>query len=107
MTTVAGFDISHVDTEPKQVVVPGKIWVTHLRQSSDISAAIYWFGPGAEAGEDRHDKTEIGYVINGELSDENGTYTKGTFFIAQAGTVHHPRSENGAIVLIVHVDQEK
>lgn len=104
-TGAPGFDHVQADDAPIEEVVPGKVWITHLRRGDGVTAAIYTFAPGAEVGEDLHSRTEIGYVLDGELRDEHGTYPCGSFFTARPGSVHHPRSERGAKLLIVETDQ--
>lgn len=86
---------------PRRELVPGEIAVSALAHG-EIAAAVYEFAAGTEVGPDRHGRLEIGYVLAGELRDEYATYPAGTLFTAAAGTVHHPRTDTGATVLIIN-----
>lgn len=98
----AGFT-HHVAGEAVELV-PGSISVTQLCEGP-IAGAVYEFAPGTEVGPDHHLRTEIGYVVTGQLRDEHRTYEQGDMFVAAAGTTHHPYTKTGAKVLIIQVDQ--
>ncbi|MFF3697355.1 cupin domain-containing protein [Streptomyces sp. NPDC002221] len=96
---IAAVDIARAQLEE---VVPGKIWIARLAEQDTLAASVLVLAPGAEAGEDFGLTPELGYVIDGELKDEYGTYPAGSLWTASPGTKHHPRSETGARILIVH-----
>ncbi|MFI5702591.1 cupin domain-containing protein [Streptomyces xanthochromogenes] len=95
----AAVDIARAQLEE---VVAGEIWSARLAEQDTLVASVLILAPGAEAGEDLHLTTELGYVIDGELKDEYGTYPAGSLWTAAPGTMHHRRSETGARILIVH-----
>jgi hypothetical protein len=98
---ISGFNVADIGSAPLKEISPGQIWTARLAGRDGLIAELYVFAPGAEAGEDLHLTTEFGFVIDGELKDEYGTYPAGSLWVAVAGTAHHPRSETGARVLIV------
>ena len=73
-----------------------------LHESSDgARAAILRYAPGAEVPPHRHEGYEYIYVLEGEQSDERGSYAAGTFVINEPGAVHRVTSRNGCVVLIL------
>ena len=57
--------------------------------------------PGSEVPEHEHQGIEHVYILDGEQSDERGTYRKGSFVINPPGTSHRVWSSEGCLVLIV------
>lgn len=64
------------------------------------SIALLKYEPGASVPRHRHRGLESILVLEGEQSDENGTYCAGMFVTNAAGTRHAVRSDTGCVVLI-------
>ena len=58
------------------------------------------FDPGSSYPVHRHPEGEEYYVLEGELIDGSHRYAAGTYAWHGSGTVHAPRSETGAVVLV-------
>jgi anti-sigma factor ChrR (cupin superfamily) len=58
------------------------------------------FDPGAEGPHHRHPSGEEVFVIDGEFSDELGTYPAGTWTRSPPGSSHKVTSEKGAILYV-------
>ena len=71
---------------------------TH-RPGTGISLLLR-FAPGAAYPAHRHPAGEEYHVLKGELIDGGRAYGVGTFVWHPPGSVHRPRSENGAVVLV-------
>ena len=56
--------------------------------------------PGAESPHHSHPNGEEVFVIDGEFSDEFGTYPAGTWTRNPPGSSHAVRSEKGAILYV-------
>ena len=66
----------------------------------DFSAMFLRFAPGSSAMRHVHPDGEQYWVISGSIEDENGRAEAGTFVNNPPGSVHTPRSDEGALVLI-------
>jgi anti-sigma factor ChrR (cupin superfamily) len=64
-------------------------------------AAILRYRAGAEVPTHRHEGYEYIYVLEGEQSDERGSYGAGSFVINEPGVSHRVRSRNGCVILII------
>jgi anti-sigma factor ChrR (cupin superfamily) len=64
-------------------------------------AAILRYAPGAEVPSHRHEGHEYIYVLQGEQSDERGSYAAGSFVVNEPGATHRVTSRNGCVVLII------
>ena len=83
---------------------------TELRPGVDIHVlhetseggrvAILRYAAGAEIPEHRHDGHEYIYVLEGEQSDERGSYPAGSYVINEPGVTHRVVSKHGCTVLI-------
>lgn len=62
--------------------------------------ALLRYAPGAEVPEHRHEGYELIYVLEGEQSDERGSYPAGSFVINEPGASHRVVSAGGCVVLI-------
>jgi anti-sigma factor ChrR (cupin superfamily) len=62
--------------------------------------AILRYAPGAEVPAHRHDGYEYIYVLEGEQSDERGSYSAGSYVINEPGVTHRVVSKHGCTVLI-------
>jgi anti-sigma factor ChrR (cupin superfamily) len=58
------------------------------------------FEPGAHYPAHRHPAGEEYQVLEGELTDGGTAYGVGTYVWHPPGSVHRPRSETGAVVLV-------
>jgi len=63
--------------------------------------AILRYRPGAEVPPHRHEGYEYIYVLEGQQSDERGSYSAGSFVVNEPGLSHRVRSETGCVVLII------
>lgn len=66
----------------------------------DFNAMFLRFAPGGAAVRHVHPDGEQYWVISGSVEDENGRAEAGTFVNNPPGSVHTPRSEDGAMVLV-------
>lgn len=72
-----------------------------LHESNDGGrVALLRYAPGAEVPAHRHDGYEYIYVLEGEQSDERGSYPAGSFVINEPGVTHRVVSQAGCVVLI-------
>jgi anti-sigma factor ChrR (cupin superfamily) len=65
------------------------------------SAAVLRYAPGGRVPKHRHNGYEHIYVLEGEQSDENGTYAAGAFVINAPGSAHSVWSDSGCLALLV------
>jgi len=65
------------------------------------AASIVRYHPGASAAPHRHTGYEIIYVLAGELITEAGRHGPHTMLVMPPGSVHAPRTERGALMLVV------
>jgi anti-sigma factor ChrR (cupin superfamily) len=73
-----------------------------LHESSDgARVAILRYRPGAEVPAHRHDGYEYVYVLEGEQSDERGSYSAGSLVVNEPGLTHRVKSAGGCVVLII------
>ena len=76
--------------------------IRHLAGSADgPTAALLRYAPRARVPKHRHAGFEVIYVLEGEQSDERGTYAAGTLIVNPVGGAHSVWSEKGCLVLIV------
>lgn len=72
-----------------------------LHESDDAGrVALLRYAPGAVVPEHRHEGYEFIYVLEGEQSDERGSYPAGSFVINEPGVAHRVTSHDGCVVLI-------
>jgi len=72
-----------------------------LQESADSGrVALLRYAPGAEVPAHRHEGYEFIYVLEGEQSDERGSYSAGSFVINEPGVSHRVVSVGGCVVLI-------
>ncbi|MGH1359009.1 MAG: cupin domain-containing protein [Burkholderiaceae bacterium] len=64
------------------------------------SMALLRYAPGATVPLHRHHGVETILVLEGEQSDERGSYPAGTVVINQPDTIHSVQSVGGCVVLI-------
>jgi anti-sigma factor ChrR (cupin superfamily) len=73
-----------------------------LHEAPDSSrVAILRYRPGAEVPPHRHEGYEYIYVLEGEQSDERGSYGAGSFVVNEPGLSHRVSSKTGCVVLII------
>lgn len=68
---------------------------------SSAMTAYLRYAPGAEVPEHEHDGYEHILVLEGEQSDDDGSYPAGTLIIHTPGSRHRVRSETGCLVLAI------
>lgn len=66
---------------------------------SDVTCLEHW-APGAELGTVSYEHGVEFFVLQGEFSDEAGTYSSGGWLRLPAGSQHRPRSVEGCIVYV-------
>ena len=68
-----------------------------LYKQSGFSDEMYLerWGSGAEVGAIAYENGAELFVIDGEFTDEQGSYSQGSWLRMPAGSKHHPRSESG------------
>lgn len=64
------------------------------------SIAVLRYEAGATVPLHRHQGTETILVLDGEQSDERGSYPAGTMIVNQPDSVHSVQSADGCVVLI-------
>jgi anti-sigma factor ChrR (cupin superfamily) len=70
-------------------------------EATRASAAVLRYAPGGRVPKHRHDGYEHVYVLEGEQSDENGSYPAGSFVINPPGSGHSVWSDSGCLALLV------
>lgn len=65
------------------------------------TVAVLRYEPGASVPLHRHRGLETIMVLEGEQSDENGSYRAGDVVLNEAGTIHSVQSDKGCVVLIL------
>jgi anti-sigma factor ChrR (cupin superfamily) len=81
---------------------PGiEIYRLYEPQQDGSQAALLRYLPGASVPLHEHPGFEHILVLCGEQSDENGTYTAGSFVINPPGSRHSVISKTGCIVLLI------
>jgi len=63
--------------------------------------ALLRYEPGASVPRHRHTGLEIIQMLDGEQSDERGTYTKGDVVLNAQGSVHSVHSATGCVALLM------
>ncbi|MFK7891108.1 MAG: cupin domain-containing protein [Granulosicoccus sp.] len=76
------------------------IEICWLRQSLP-QLALLRYEPGASVPRHRHAGLEIVQMLEGEQSDERGTYHVGDVVLNPEGTEHSVRSETGCVALLI------
>ncbi|MDF3070205.1 MAG: hypothetical protein K0R38_5806 [Polyangiaceae bacterium] len=90
-----------ISSLPFQELRPG-VDIHVLHEAPDgARAAVLRYRPGAVVPSHRHEGYEYIYVLEGEQSDERGTYPAGTFVINEPGVAHQVSSQKGCVVLIL------
>jgi len=74
-----------------------------LYEDEDGAAAVVLhYEPGAQVALHEHVGYEQMLVLEGEQSDEAGSYPAGSFVINPPGTSHSPRSAAGCVALLIY-----
>lgn len=79
---------------------PGIAWKI-LWEDGDRKAVLMRYAPGARIPRHRHLGDEQIFVLDGSVSDETGTCTKGNYARRPPGCVHSVVSHDGALVLAI------
>ncbi len=72
----------------------------HYVKRGAPAVALLRYAPGARVPRHRHTGLESILVLEGEQSDERGTYPAGSFVLNPEGSSHSVWSETGCVVLI-------
>jgi len=72
----------------------------HYVKQGAPAVALLRYAPGARVPMHRHTGLESVLVLEGEQSDERGTYPEGSFVLNPEGSSHSVWSETGCVVLI-------
>lgn len=92
----------HIDTNAA-VFVPGSgtgVTQAVLHRHGPELVRLVRFAPGAVGAPHIHAEGEEVFVVEGSYADENGSYAKGTWVRAPAGSSHAPVSETGCLLWI-------
>lgn len=65
------------------------------------AASLVRYHPGAAAAPHRHTGYEIIQVLEGELITEDGVHPAHSLLVLAPGSVHSPRTDKGALMLVV------
>jgi anti-sigma factor ChrR (cupin superfamily) len=85
-----------------QPLRPGvDILYLYQEEASGSACALLRYQPGAEVPAHAHAGIEHVYVLDGEQSDDRGSYPKGSFVINPPGSAHRVWSRHGCLALIV------
>jgi len=79
---------------------PGVHWKV-LWEEGDRKAVLMRYDPGATIPRHRHLGDEQIFVLDGGVSDDTGTCTKGNYARRPPGCVHTVTSRDGALVLAI------
>ncbi len=77
------------------------LYTTEQTGPDGPAASLVRYHPGAKAAPHRHTGYEIIYVLEGELITEDGRHPAHTLLVMPPGSVHTPRTELGALMLVV------
>ena len=85
---------------PWQERRPGVHWRI-LWEEGDRKAVLMRYEPGATIPRHRHLGDEQIFVLDGSVSDDTGTCTRGNYARRPPGCVHTVTSRDGALVLAI------
>jgi anti-sigma factor ChrR (cupin superfamily) len=86
----------------RETPYPGVQWKKlHYDKDDGSSVVLLRFEPGAEYGAHRHPDGEQYMVLEGSLEEGGKTYGAGTWVSHPAGSMHRPRSDEGALILVM------
>ncbi len=85
---------------PWQERRPGVHWRI-LWEEGDRKAVLMRYDPGATIPRHRHLGDEQIFVLDGSVSDDTGTCTRGNYARRPPGCVHTVTSRDGALVLAI------
>jgi anti-sigma factor ChrR (cupin superfamily) len=69
--------------------------------ATGASAALLRYAPGARVPEHTHQGFEHVFVLEGEQSDDRGSYPAGTLIVNPPGSGHAVFSKNGCVALLI------
>jgi len=76
-----------------------------LVETPGFSTQLMRVEPGTISLPHAHDRIEQVYIIEGSLSDDDGTvHPAGSFIVRAAGAIHSGSSRDGATLLVVYGD---
>jgi len=77
------------------------ICILHQGEEDSATVAVLRYRPGASVPRHRHRGLETIIVLDGEQSDDQGTYRAGDVVLNQTGSEHRVWSHEGCAVLII------
>lgn len=92
--------VVHTEELPWQELGPGiRCKVLYRDEAAGSATVLFHFAPGTQAPAHEHMGLEQTYVIEGSLSDHDGTVRAGELAIREAGSVHAANTETGSLHL--------
>jgi anti-sigma factor ChrR (cupin superfamily) len=83
---------------PWQDLGPGiRCKVLYRDEANESATVLFHFAPGSQAPAHEHMGVEQTYIIEGSLSDHDGTMTAGQLAVRDAGSVHAAYTETGSL----------
>ena len=92
--------IVRTDELPWQELGPGiRCKVLNRDEAAGSATVLFHFAPGTQAPAHEHMGLEQTYIIEGSLSDHDGTVYTGELAVREAGSVHAAHTETGSLHL--------
>ena len=71
-----------------------------LHEFGSENVSLFKLAPGTQVPDHPHDGGEEFLVLEGTLTDELGSYPKGTWVRQPAGSSHAPHTEDGCLLYV-------
>jgi quercetin dioxygenase-like cupin family protein len=94
-------DFQPITSDGRTGVTIHRLYSTEQTGEHGPAAGIVRYEPGAGAVPHRHEGYEIIYVFDGQLETDAVSHPAGSLLVMEPGSVHAPRSEHGAVLLVV------
>ena len=94
-------DFQPITSDGRTGVTIHRLYSTEQTGEHGPAAGIVRYAPGAAAVPHQHEGYEIIYVFEGQLETGDVAHPAGSLLVMEPGSVHAPRSEHGAVLLVV------